>query len=122
MPGNLTTTLGGAFHLLKYRKVAEHYLATFAYRFNRRFDLRGLVTSLIVDVARCGPVKEASARAHAAAHFYLGNHICRALDPGRSRTLELRKSPLAGFVARFAKIGPTYSNWFDVTQERGSQK
>jgi len=69
VPGNLTTALAGAFHLLKYRKVAEHYLATFAYRFNRRFDLRGLVTSLIVDVARCGPVKEASVKSQADARF-----------------------------------------------------
>ena len=39
-------------------KYAEHYLAGFAYRFNRRFDLRGLVASLIVDVVRAKPIKE----------------------------------------------------------------
>lgn len=42
MLGNLKTTLAGAFHALNYSKYAAGYLAAFAYRFNRRFDLRGL--------------------------------------------------------------------------------
>ena len=67
--GNLKTTLAGAFHALKYSKYAEHYLAAFSYRFNRRFDLRGLVARLIVDVARCKPIKEAVVRAPAEAPF-----------------------------------------------------
>jgi len=67
--GNLKTTLAGAFHSLKYSKYAEHYLAAFSYRFNRRFDLRGLVARLIVDVARCKPIKEEVVRAHAEARF-----------------------------------------------------
>jgi len=67
--GNLKTTLSGAFHSLKYRKYAEHYLASFAYRFNRRFDLRGLLAGLIVDVARSKSVKENEIRAHAEAGF-----------------------------------------------------
>ena len=50
MLGNLKTTLSGTHHAMNYRKYAEHYLAAFAYRFNRRFDLRGLVASLVVDV------------------------------------------------------------------------
>ena len=53
--GNLKTTLAGAYHSLKYRKYAANYLAAFAYRFNRRFDLRDLVVRAIVDVARAGP-------------------------------------------------------------------
>jgi hypothetical protein len=40
--GNLKTTLSGAFHALRYRKYGQIYLTAFAYRFNRRFDLRGL--------------------------------------------------------------------------------
>ena len=56
--GNLKTTLAGAFHALKYRKYGQTYLAAFAYRFNRRFDLRGLVASLIVDLARGKPAPE----------------------------------------------------------------
>ncbi len=56
--GNLKTTLAGAFHSLDYRKYAEPYLAAFCYRFNRRFDLHGLIARLVVDVARCGPIPE----------------------------------------------------------------
>lgn len=67
--GNLKTTLAGAFHSLKYSKYAERYLGAFAYRFNRRFDLRGLVARLIVDVARSTPIKEAAVRTHAEARF-----------------------------------------------------
>lgn len=67
--GNLKTTLAGAYHSLKYGKYAAHYLAAFAYRFNRRFDLRGLVARLIVDVARCAPVTETVVRQHAEAGF-----------------------------------------------------
>ena len=69
MLGNLKTTLAGAFHALKYRKYADHYLAAFAYRFNRRFDLRGLVAALIMDVVRTNPIKERSVRTHAEARF-----------------------------------------------------
>jgi transposase-like protein len=67
--GNLKTTLSGAFHALKYRKYADRYLAAFAYRFNRRFDLRDLVVRLIVDVARHKPFKESLVREHAEARF-----------------------------------------------------
>ena len=56
--GNLKTTLAGAFKALKFRKYAQTYLAAFAYRFNQRFDLRSLVATLIVDVARTRPIKE----------------------------------------------------------------
>lgn len=49
--GNLKTTLAGTFHALKYRKYGDHHLSACAYRFNRHFDLRGLVARLIVDVA-----------------------------------------------------------------------
>ena len=68
--GNLKTTLSGAFHALKYRKYGQTYLAAFAYRFNRRFDLRGLRATLLVDVARCKPVPEKVVRrGHAEASF-----------------------------------------------------
>ena len=46
-----------------------YYLAAFAYRFTRRFDLRDLVVRLIVDVARTGPIKEKGIRTHAEARF-----------------------------------------------------
>jgi transposase-like protein len=68
--GNLKTTLSGAFHALRYRKYGQIYLTAFAYRFNRRFDLRGLVAGLIVDVARSKPVPERVVRwVHAEAAF-----------------------------------------------------
>jgi transposase-like protein len=70
MLGNLKTMLAGTFHALKYRKYAQVYLAAFTYRFNRRFDLRGLVERLIDDVARTPPMKEKVVRGnHAEARF-----------------------------------------------------
>ena len=63
--GNLKTTLSGAFHAFKYPKYASSYLAAFAYRFNRRFDLRGLMARLIIDVARCKPRAQRIVRGHA---------------------------------------------------------
>ena len=70
--GNLKTTLAGAFHSLKYRKYADQYLAAFAYRFNRRFDLRDLVAQIIVDVTQCRPVTKAVVKTHAEARFQSG--------------------------------------------------
>jgi ISXO2-like transposase domain/Transposase zinc-ribbon domain len=68
--GNLKTTLAGAFKALKYRKYAQTYLAAFAYRFNRRFDLRGLLAHLIVDVTRSRQVPEKVVRSgHAETRF-----------------------------------------------------
>lgn len=67
--GNLKTTLASAYHLRKYRKCADHYLAAFAYRFKRRFDLRGLVSRLIVGVARNAPIREQMVRQPAEAGF-----------------------------------------------------
>jgi hypothetical protein len=43
--------------------VTRGVLVLFAYRFNHRFDLGSLVATLIVDVARTGPVKERSSEA-----------------------------------------------------------
>ena len=53
--GNLKRTIAGAHHSFKFAKYADAYLAGFAYRFNRRFDLRALVARLIVDVTRTKP-------------------------------------------------------------------
>ena len=50
--GNLKTMISGAYKAFGYAKYAERYLGAFAYRFNRRFDLAGLVVRLIVDVCR----------------------------------------------------------------------
>ena len=67
--GNLKTALADVYHSLKYRKYANDYLAAFAYQFNRRFDLRDLVSRLIVGVARCAPIREQVIRQHAEAGF-----------------------------------------------------
>jgi hypothetical protein len=50
--GNLKTMLSGAYKAFGYGKYANRYLSAFAYRFNRRFDLAGLVVQLVVDVSR----------------------------------------------------------------------
>ena len=47
--------------------VLHSALAAFAYRFDRRFNLRDLVAGLIVDVARTAPGIERIVRAHAEA-------------------------------------------------------
>jgi hypothetical protein len=66
--GNLKTTLHGEFHSLGWAKHADSHLAAFAYRFNRRFDLRDLLARLIVDVARCTARQIPAIRGGAEAH------------------------------------------------------
>jgi transposase-like protein len=56
--GNLKTSLTGAYHAFDFRKYAHRYLAAFAYRFNRRFDLRTLHDRLLVAAANCSPYPE----------------------------------------------------------------
>jgi hypothetical protein len=46
--GNLKTNLKGTYHLFPFRKYATRYMWAFAYRFNRRCDLRTLNTRLPV--------------------------------------------------------------------------
>lgn len=53
--GNLKTSLSGAYHAFGFRKYAEHYLAAFTYRFNRRFNLRKLHERLLIAVTSCPP-------------------------------------------------------------------
>jgi transposase-like protein len=60
--GNLKTSLSGAYKAFKYGKYAAPYLAAFAYRFNRRFNLRDLVVRLIVDTVRCQPRSQRAIR------------------------------------------------------------
>jgi transposase-like protein len=67
--GNLKTSLAGALHAFNYRKYADSYLSAFAYRFNHRFNLRGLVVQLVVDVARCTPAKKSVIKTQAEARF-----------------------------------------------------
>lgn len=58
--GNLKTMMSGAFKALNCRKYAQQHLSAFAYRFNHRFNLRDLITSLLVDVAKASPRTEKS--------------------------------------------------------------
>jgi len=53
--GNLKTSLSGSYHAFDFGKYAARYLAAFAYRFNRRFDLKSLQTRLLVAAVGCGP-------------------------------------------------------------------
>ena len=66
--GNLKTMLSGAYKAFAYAKYAERYLGAFAYRFNRRFDLAGLVARLIVDVC-CGQATPRRVIRQAELHF-----------------------------------------------------
>ena len=45
--GNLKTALSGTYHAIDHAKYAHRYLAEFAYRFNRRFDLAAMVPRLL---------------------------------------------------------------------------
>jgi len=66
--GNLKTSLSGSYHSFGFRKYAAQYLATFAYRFNRRFDLKTLPQRLLVAAAQCGSHSQRSIRAVAEVH------------------------------------------------------
>lgn len=52
---NLKTSLGGAYHAFDFVKYASRYLAAFAYRFNRRFQLKTLPMRLLVAAIAIGP-------------------------------------------------------------------
>ena len=45
--GNLKTAITGTYHAIKFHKYAQRYLAEAQYRFNRRFDLRVILTRLL---------------------------------------------------------------------------
>ena len=47
MLGNLKTSLAGTYHSFDHTKYAHRYLAEFAYRFNRRFDLPSMLPRLL---------------------------------------------------------------------------
>jgi hypothetical protein len=55
---NVKRSIGGAYHALKQRKYARHYLGEAAWRFNRRFRLRELVPRLLRAMILCGPCAE----------------------------------------------------------------
>jgi hypothetical protein len=75
--GNLKTALRGAFHSLSRTKHADSRLCAFAYRFNRRFDLRNLLLRLIVDIARCPACRIRTIRGGAEERYQSGSHLPR---------------------------------------------
>lgn len=53
--GNLKTMMSGTHHAFKFIKYAKSYLGAFAYRFNRRFDMKAITPRLIVGIAQHKP-------------------------------------------------------------------
>ena len=53
--GNLKTGIAGTYHAFKFAKYGERYLAEYQFRFNRRFDLAGLMQSVIRAALACKP-------------------------------------------------------------------
>ena len=56
MLGNLKTALAGTYHSFDHAKYGALYLAEFAYRFNRRFDLAAMLPRLLRAAAQTRPL------------------------------------------------------------------
>jgi ribosomal protein L37AE/L43A len=56
--GNLKTAISGTYHAFDFEKYAHRYLGEYQYRFNRRFDLAGMLTRLIRAAAQTGKRSE----------------------------------------------------------------
>jgi hypothetical protein len=52
--GNLKTAINGTYHAFDFDKYAHRYLSEYQYRFNRRFDLAGMLSRLIRATAQTG--------------------------------------------------------------------
>jgi len=53
--GNLKTGIAGTYHAFKFAKYGERYLAEYQFRFNRRFNLAGLMQSIVRAALACKP-------------------------------------------------------------------
>jgi transposase-like protein len=53
--GNLKTAITGTYHAIKFQKYAQRYLAEAQYRFNRRFDLKSILPSLLRAAVKTKP-------------------------------------------------------------------
>jgi ribosomal protein L37AE/L43A len=60
--GNLKTWMASTFKGFKLSHYTQRYLAEFQYRFNRRFDLRAMLTTLLADATSSAPWPEVSLR------------------------------------------------------------
>lgn len=60
--GNLKTAIAGTYHAFKFKKYGQRYLAVYAYRFNRRFDMAAMVDRLAIIAVRSAPRPEKALR------------------------------------------------------------
>jgi transposase-like protein len=60
---NLKTAISGTYHAFKFDKYIRRYLAEVQYRFNRRYDLKTILTRLLRAAAATGPRPERVIRA-----------------------------------------------------------
>lgn len=52
--GNLKTAINGTYHAFNFEKYAHRYLGEYQYRFNRRFDLSGMLSRLVTATVQTG--------------------------------------------------------------------
>jgi hypothetical protein len=57
--GNLKTAINWTYHAFNFEKYAHRYLGEYQYRFNRRFDLAGMLSRLVTATAQTGKRPEA---------------------------------------------------------------
>ena len=63
--GNLKTATSGTYYAFDFAKYAHRYLAEFQYRFNRRFDMKSILSRLLTALAVATPSPEHAIRAAA---------------------------------------------------------
>ena len=63
MISNLKTAISGTYHSFRFDKYIHRYLAEMQYRFNRRYDLKVILTRLLRAAAVTGPRPERVIRA-----------------------------------------------------------
>lgn len=56
--GNLKTAISGTYHAFNFAKYAHRYLAEFQFRFNRRFDMKTILHSLLISLIAAPPSPE----------------------------------------------------------------
>lgn len=71
--GNIKTMISGAHKSFKFGKYASQYLGAFCYRFNRRFNLRQIVSDIITHGAMCAPLRERAVRGVGEVHDESGS-------------------------------------------------
>lgn len=56
--GNLKNAINGTYHAFNFAKYAHRYLAEFQFRFNRRFDMKTILHSLLTSLLAAPPSPE----------------------------------------------------------------